>query len=1127
MKKKYSKTILPSVMITCLALVFLAGSSVCASAQDSGNDYGRYSIEFRDEQLPAALKRLEKVTGYNMLFTYEDISTYRITRKFTRSSLKDILDGILNGLELSYIFNGKNVTIIKKDAPRENETIRRLPATGYVKDEIGALPDVTVLIKGTNTGTLTDKNGYFSLGKIPVNTVLLFTMMGMKDVEVTFTGQEQIMVEMQMNSDELEATVVTGIFTRKKDSYTGAVQTVTSDEIKRVGNQNVLQSLKSIDPSLLVVANLQEGSNPNSIASMQLRGASSFNMESTTSLKSNFVSDVNQPLFILDGFETTVEKIQDMDMNRVESITILKDASAKAIYGSKAGNGVIVIETKSLRNDQTAVTYTGSCDIEIPDLSSYNLCNALEKLEIERREGFYSLSSATPAELQNISDLYSERYRRALAGESTYWLSKPLRLGIGQKHSLSIELGSKDLKSITDISYNNTQGTMKGSFRKVLSGDMNLSYRRGNWTFRNIMSIANMNNSDSPYGTFDTYASLNPYYNPYDEEGNLVSGFNSGDDALVMYKSASANSLQGYVGNPLYDATLNLKLTSEYLNFTNNTYIEWQVAKPIKIVGRFGINTQKTGSEEFYPAAHSRFKTLSSSYYGKDGTYEMSDGYYNSYSGDVSAQFNHKFTEDHSLFATAQYSISQTSYGEVTNYAEGFPNSHMNSIIFAREYASDHTPTGAYGLNRNLGILLTSGYSYKDKYMLDATIKASASSVFGTNNRWGTFWSAGVAWNAHKEDFLKDMAGNWLEQLKFRFSLGSSGNQNYTTNNSLPVYQYSNYYYNGFTGAMLQNMENPYLGWEQKMDYNLGADIKTKQVTFTVDAYISDTDNLVFSRSILPSTGFTSVSDNLGKVRNKGIEAGGSWTIIQKGTSYLSIFAKVIFNDNRILQISDALRNYNQQQQEQAESSKSTTPVIQYYDGAPLNSIWAVQSLGIDPKTGKEIFLDKDGNMTDTWSASDLILCGSSDPLYNGNFGFNGEIKGFGLNAVFSYYGGGYLYNSTLVNKVENVYIGENVDRRIYNGRWYYEGQVAQYRNGYSSPTQATTRFVQHNNVLDISSLTAYYEFPYKTISKANLSRLRLSAYVNDLYTFSSIQIERGTSYPYARTVSLSVSATF
>ena len=176
MKKKYSKTILPSVMMTCLALVFLAGSSVCASAQDSGNDYGRYSIEFRDEQLPAALKRLEKVTGYNMLFTYEDISTYRITRKFTRSSLKDILDGILNGLELSYIFNGKNVTIIKKDAPRENETIRRLPATGYVKDEIGALPDVTVLIKGTNTGTLTDKNGYFSLGKIPVNTVLLFTM---------------------------------------------------------------------------------------------------------------------------------------------------------------------------------------------------------------------------------------------------------------------------------------------------------------------------------------------------------------------------------------------------------------------------------------------------------------------------------------------------------------------------------------------------------------------------------------------------------------------------------------------------------------------------------------------------------------------------------------------------------------------------------------------------------------------------------------------------------------------------------------------------------------------------------------------------------------------------------------
>ena len=1008
-----------------------------------------------------------------------------------------------------------SLTAIPLKAQTLGSDSRRFSGTVY--DETGlTMAGVSVFDPAdVSKGTATDVDGNFSLTVGPDCKSLTFSFIGYVTKVVLLKDLKR--VTMYPDTQTMDAVVVTGIFTRKKDSFTGAVQTISADELKRVGNKNVIQSLKNIDPSLLVVENLKAGSDPNTMASMQLRGASSFAAETTTSLKSNFVSNVNQPLFILDGFETSLEKIQDMDMNRVESITILKDASAKAIYGSKAGNGVIVIETKALRNDQAQVSYVGSADLEMPDLSSYNLCNALEKLEIEKREGFYDLSTINPVALQNRQDLFDERYKAALEGKSTYWLSKPLRVGIGQKHSVAIELGSKDLKSISDFSYNRNEGAMKGSFRQIIAGDVNLSYRRGKWTFRNIMSVAQMNNSDSPYGSFDQYSTLNPYYDPYDSEGNLVAVFNTDTSA------GGDQSLQGEIGNPLYDATLNLKLTSEYLDFTDNLYAEWQLLESLKIVGRFGIETKRTSSEEFYPASHSKFRLYENS--TKQGTYDQSNGRYNSLSSDVSAQFNHKFGTFHDVFATAQYSISSTNYSEIVHYTEGFPNSRMNSIIFARQYASDKTPTGAYGLNRNLGALLTGGYSYKDRYLFDATAKASASSVFGTNNRWGLFWSTGIAWNLHKEEFLRNVKG--LEQLKLRFSLGSSGNQNYSTNNSLPVYQYQNYFYNNFTAAVLQNMENPDLGWEQKMDYDLGLDFKNKMVTFTADAYIADTDNLVFVRSILPSTGFTSVSDNLGKVRNKGLELGCNVRLFQRNSSFFSVFARVAFNKNKILKISDGLRTYNMAQQKAAQDNGSTLPVTQYYDGAPLNAIWAVKSLGIDPKTGNEIFLDKNGNMTNTWSASNLVLCGSSDPLYNGNFGFNGEFKGLGMSAVMTYYGGGYLYNSTLVNKVENVNISTNVDKRIYSGRWYYSGQVAQYRNGYLTPTQATTRFVQRNNVLSISSLSLYYEFPYRMISDMKLTRLRLSAYLNDLYTFSSIQIERGTSYPYARTVSLSVTATF
>lgn len=985
-----------------------------------------------------------------------------------------------------------------------------------VDDDDQPLPGVVVYdAANIGGGTMSSNDGRYSIIVPSTCKELTYELMGYKTLTISI--KEAALVHMQIDAEVLEATVVTGIYTRKADSFTGAVQTVNADVLRKAGNKNVLESLKNIDPSLLILENLEQGSNPNAMTSMQIRGASSLSME-TSSLKSNFVSDVNMPLFILDGFETTVEKIQDMDMNRVESITILKDASAKAIYGSKGGNGVIVIETKSLDSGKTAVTYTGNISLEMPDLTSYNLCNALEKLEVERREGYYSNISDSDAMLSAMK-VYYARLKRAKEGESTYWLSKPLRTGIGNKHSVSVELGNRELKSFTTFSYNDIEGAMKGSNRKVISGDMNLSYRLKGWQFRNIMSVSSMNSSESPYGDFSLYAKMNPYFNPYDEEGNLVKQFTLIDDAHF------------YVGNPLYDASLNCKNISNYLDFTDNFYVEYSPIKALKLVTRFGIDTKRTSSDEFYPASHSKFYSpyeLSDEDLLKRGSYEATTGTYTSYSGDFSAQFNNTFADVHDLFATAQYQISETTYSEVANYAEGFPNSRMEEIIFARQYMDDHTPTGTSGLNRNLGLLLTVGYSYDSRYMLDATIKGSASSVFGTNKRWGTFWSAGVAWNLHNESFLKDIES--IKTLKLRYSMGSSGNQNYMSNNALAVYNYfTDKYYNGFTGVSLANLANPDLGWEQKMDYNLGLDFRTNAINLTIDAYIADTENLIFNRSVVPSTGFSQVSDNLGKIRNKGIEAGLSYTVWQRKSSFVSLLAKCAVNDNRLLRISDAMKSYNEEQIANANASGSDMPVIQYYDNMPLHSIWAVRSLGIDPVSGDEMFVDKKGNITKDWKATNLVNCGSSDPLFNGNFGLSSEIEGIGLSIIFTFYGGGYRYNSTLVSMVENADISYNVDRRIFSDRWYYPGQHAQYRNGAGTkgPTRATTRFVQHNDQLTLSSASLYYEFPYSAIKKYKLSRLRASLYGADLYTWSSIHIERGTSYPYARTVSFSLTATF
>ena len=995
--------------------------------------------------------------------------------------------------------------------------------TGKVLDENGEpLPGVVIYDKAyTSEGTSTRDDGTYKISVRQTCKVLQFDYLGYKHVAVKIEDASEVTLEPDKNM--IEETVVTGIYTRKKDSFTGAVQSVTSEELKRVGTKNVLESLKSLDPSLMVLENLEQGSNPNAMKSMQLRGASSFDM-GTTGLKSNFVSDSNMPLFILDGFETSIEKIQDMDMNRVQSITVLKDASAKAIYGSKGGNGVIVIETKSLDSGRdVVVSYNGSLTLEMPDLTSYNLCDALEKLEVENREEYYTYGyTSTEDYLANL-EVYNERLRKALEGESTYWLSKPLRTGISHKHSLGVELGNKELKSFTTFSYNSTEGVMKNSDRNVLTGDMNLAYRKGSWTVRNIMSVSSMKSSNSNYGDFSTYASLNPYWNPYDENGNLV-----------RYFTYKANDGQK-VANPLYDASLNVIDTSEYLDFTDNAYVEYTPVQMLKIVGRFGIETKNTQADEFYPANHSKFmdEMSTDAAVKEKGSYEQTHGSYTSWSGDVSAQFNNTFAGKHDLFATAQYNISETKYSEISHYAVGFPSSRLADMSFANMYDSNTTPSGTSGLNRNLGFLLTAGYSYDNRYMLDATIKASASSVFGTDNKWGTFWSAGVAWNLHNEAFLKDTG--LFQQLKLRFSAGSSGNQNYTTNNSLAVYKYvTDRYYDGFTGANVMNMENRNLGWETKMDYNLGLDVRTKHINLMVDAYIADTKNLVFSKSLVRSTGFTTVSDNLGKVRNKGIEASLNYIVFQKNRSYFTLVGKIAVNDNRILELSDAMKAYNQQMIDNAAESGSESPVIQYYDGMPLHSIWVVPSLGVDPVTGEEYYINKEGYLTNVWSSSNLVNYGSSDPLFNGNFGFNMEIDGWGLSVIMACYGGGYKYNSTLVSMVENASIANNVDRRIFSERWYYSGQEAVYRNGDNGrfngsqgSTKATSRFVQKNDVMDISSVSLYYEVPVEKIRKIGLSRLRVSLYGNDLYTWSTIHIERGTSYPYSRSVSMALTATF
>ena len=1127
-KKEMMKTRANQIIWSMLVLLLLSAlscpqqlfaSDVSTTLQQETK---KVTLSVKEKNLGFILSEIKKQTG--LAYGFEDNQYANQEDKFSINvkdvSVETALNILLEKSVYTYQISGNFILIkLRSVSTKKSDQIEEVKITGFVKDHNGEpLPGVTIVLQGTTLGVATDVNGKYTFtAPKQEGMVLIFSFVGMKPIAVKYTGQTTLDVVLTMDEQEMDEVVVTGIFTRKAESYSGSAITYKAADLKRVGNSNLFQSLKNLDPSLMVMENLVNGSNPNAMPSMQLRGASTFPADANT-VKSRFQNDPNTPLFILDGFEATQEKIFDMDMNRIESVTILKDATAKAIYGSKAANGVIVIETKKLIGNEPLVSYIGSVDLEMPDLTSYDLCNALEKLEVERREGYYEALGTFIDDKIDYLQLYNERLKRAKEGLDTYWLSKPLHVGVGHKHTLMAELGENALKTNATFTYNEVSGVMKGSDRVVINGDLSLSYRHNKVLFRNIMSVGSMNSNDSPYGSFSTYAQLNPYVSPYDAEGNL----------LQYLDDFSTGAMK--IGNPLYDAQLNTKLSDHYLDFTNNFYVEVMPTEALKLTARMKVASKKTESEQFYPSGHSKFMNLENSGQEDDklrkGSYNISNGKSWGVSGDFSVQYNKNFAGVHDLFATAQWTLSETKYSETTHYAEGFPNDRMNSITYARQYALDATPTGYAALQRSMGYLLVGGYAYDNRFLFDLNLRGNASSVFGTDKRWGTFWSAGVAWNIHNEAFL---ANSNFRQLKLRASMGTTGNENFSTNLSMAVYKYyADKYYQDFAGAYLSNMANPSLGWERKLDYSVGLDAQIGGLLVKLDAYIADTKDMAFNRSIVTSTGFATVRDNLGEVRNKGFEASATYTVWRNESGFLNAYAKIATNDNRIRKISDELRSYNESIKKTAEENGSTAPVAIYQDGTPVNAIWAVKSLGIDPNTGKEVFLDLEGNKTYTWSSAHLVNCGSSDPKYNGNFGFNGEYRGIGLSAVFTFHGGGKLYNNTLIDRVENCYIGQNVDRRVFAERWYYSGQEAQYINGYKNGgTQSTSRFVQKNNVLSISSLNAYYEMPKRFVSRIGLQRLRFDVYMNDVATFSSIKVERGTSYPFARTLSFSLTGTF
>lgn len=1089
--------------LAVVVLLVMFGSQGNALAQTPKEGLPRVTLECKNEPLPSVLKKVEQASKYKILFTYDEIQSYKVTVSIKNKPLDEAIREIISPFSLAYKIKNIFVTIY---SGKPVDSKRKI--SGIVIDQKGnPLPGVNIVADAGNLGGISGADGEFDID-IPDGVKvekITFSFIGQKKLTVPFRGTN-LKVVMEDNSLSINEVVVNGAFTRNANTFTGAVTTVKGEDLRRVGNQSLLQSLKNIDPSFIQIENLASGSNPNAMPNYQMRGSSTI-----SDVQGEYASSANQPLFILDGFETELSKIMDLDINQVESVTTLKDATAKAMYGAKAANGVIVVETKRPAEGKLRFTYTGDANVSSPDLSSYELTNASQKLEVERMAGLYTASNA----LSQIAldKTYNNKLMEILKGVDTDWLAQPVRTGVGQKHSLHMEGGNSGMVYGADLSYNNVEGVMKGSNRNTFSGGITLSYRSSkNFLFRNKLTIDYNSNNESPWGLFSTYAQMNPYSRIRDDNGNVVKS----------YRYTDKDGKVGDYYNPIYNTTLNTINNATYTNITNNLYLEWQLAENLKLTGRLGIFRKLTSQDVFESADHTDFATYTDE--SRKGSHYQGSGKHLNLNAD--AGISYSFTkEKHLVFFNGQVNMSDNTYSDQAIIAEGYPSDKITDIGAALQYQKDGRPQGTEGISRSCGALASVNYSFDNKYLFDGNYRLSGSSEAGRNNRWNSFWSVGGGWNIHNESFLA--GSRVVNKLKLRASYGYTGSQGFSSYDALPTFvYYSNASYDGSVGSYVKGLANENLHFQEKFDTNIGVDfIFFNRLSGRFDWYVSNTDGMITSVSIPTALGFASYVANLGKVENKGIEAYLNYKLYDKKRNYVNVYGSVAHNTNTLKEISNGLRAWNDNQ----DANVTSIPAVKYIEGQSMNAIWAVKSLGIDPQTGKEIFVKRDGTITNTYDVKDQVVCGDAQPKYNGIIGFNGEIHNWGFSVSGSYRWGGQIYNQTLVDKVENAPLQYNVDKRVFTDRWQKPGDVALYKSiTDKSVTYPTSRFVENYNLFSLNSVSIYYDFRDCAFVKHSfLERLRASAYTNDLFVISSVKTERGTNYPFARTFSFSIQATF
>ncbi len=967
--------------------------------------------------------------------------------------------------------------------------------SGSVSDSAGSpIIGASVVVEGTTTGVSTDANGAFVITS-PVDGTISVSYIGFETQLVSVAGKTSVDVILKEDATALEEVVIVAYGAVSRQAMTGSVSVV---EAENIGEVPVTSVDKMLAGKMAGVTVTTISGQPGAASEIRIRGTSSINASS-------------EPLWVVDGipvssgdqsmFTNTGNAIASINPNDIESITVLKDAAATSIYGSRAANGVILVTTKSGSAGKTQFTARAKIGVSsLANDNNYDVMTSSELLDYQRTAAInagYDPDDPTSAYYRPYS---------LLTGDQTNWMDEFTRLGKLQEYEINASGGTDKGKFFASVNYHNTEGVFYGIDYSKITARVNSDYQLTKaLSIGTRINLGYSESNDVPmqslYYSNPAFAgqTILPWTPAYDDEGNY-----------------NLNISENSYTNPRATAEYDRQYEKQYKT-QSTMFLQWN---PIK-----GLTFKTNNSVEGTFGDGERYWSPNAEYGGGDtGTLQLSNTRYMTLTTSNTAQYSTIFDSVHSFRALVgqeaqHYSMMYDySYSPSVSDEMPYPNTGASSDSEVEYYESTETLLSYFSMV---------DYSYDSKYYLQGSLRYDGSSLFGANNRWGLFWSLGASWNMHNEEFLKDV--DWLDELKVRASYGVNGN------NAISAYQsyglYSSTAYAGSVGMLPSSASNDNLSWEKNYTWNAGFDFRVLGfLNGTIDVYDRTTEDMLLDKSVPQTSGFSSNFMNVGSLSNKGLEISLDADIISKKDFSWNAGFNIAFNKSEILDLGDV-----------DEMSYSEDSRLIHTVGKSFYTFYLKDYYGVNPSNGEALWVAEDGTLTNSYSDARYVYAGSPEADFTGGFNTTLNYKNFSLSAYFEFKYG----NEILV--VENRYLSADGNQMSMNQStsaldyWENPGDtgvnpIPLAGNSSNSYAMDSTRWLEDGSYLRVKDITLSYSVPSSVLEKLSLGGARVYVSALNIFTFHDTNLydpERGTTgmgygiYPVTKTVVGGLELTF